>query len=163
MTNDLLFIGGQVWLGPDRRDTALAVSAGRITALGAEAEAAGATTVIDLAGGLLLPAFSDGHCHPTQAGLEMFGPAIAGLGSVEAILTEVARYAADHPELEWIVGGTYDPALVPGGSFHASWLDEIVPDRPVLLHATDHHTVWCNSAALRLAGVDADTPTRTPG
>lgn len=158
MTNDLLFTGGQVWLGPGRRSTALAVSAGRISALGAEADAAGATTVIDLAGGLLLPGFSDGHCHPTQAGLEMFGPAIAGLTSVEGILAEVARYAAEHPELDWIIGGTYDPALVPGGSFHASWLDEIVPDRPVLLKATDHHTIWCNSAALQLAGVDADTP-----
>ena len=158
MTNDLLFTGGEVWLGPGRRSTALAVSAGRISAIGPDAEADGATTVVDLAGGLLLPAFSDGHCHPTQAGLEMFGPAIAGLTSVEAILAEVARYAADHPELDWIVGGTYDPALVAGGSFHAAWLDEIVPDRPVLLKATDHHTIWCNSAALRLAGVDADTP-----
>lgn len=158
MTNDLLFTGGQVWLGPGRRSTALAVSAGRISAIGPEADAAGAATVIDLAGGLLLPGFSDGHCHPPQAGLEMFGPAIAGLSSVEDILTEVGRYAAEHPELDWIVGGTYDPALVSGGSFHAAWLDGVVPDRPVLLHATDHHTVWCNSAALRLAGVDADTP-----
>ncbi len=158
MTADLLFRNGTVWLGPDRRSTALAVAAGRIQALGDEALAAGAATEIDLTGGLLLPAFTDGHCHPTQAGLEMFGPAIAGLGSVADIVAEVGRYAAEHPELDWIVGGTYDPALAPGGSFHAAWLDEVVPDRPVLLKATDHHTIWCNTAALELAGVDADTP-----
>jgi predicted amidohydrolase YtcJ len=114
--------------------------------------------VFDLAGGLLLPAFSDGHCHAPQAGLEMFGPAISGLDSIPAIVAEVGRFAAAHPELAWITGGTYDPALAPGGSYLAAWLDEVVPDRPVMLKATDHHTAWCNSAALALAGVDADTP-----
>ncbi len=157
MVADLLFVNGPVWLGPGRRTTALAVTGGRISALGADAETAGAGEVIDLAGGLLLPGFSDGHCHPNQAGLEMLGPAISGLDSVEAIVAEVGRFATAHPELEWITGGTYDPALAVGGSYLASWLDEVVPDRPVILKATDHHTAWCNSTALALAGVDADT------
>lgn len=158
MTADVLFTNGTVWLGPGRRTTALAVTGGLISALGEDAVAAGADEVVDLAGGLLLPAFSDGHCHPNHAGLEMFGPAITGLDSVEAIVAEVGRYAAAHPELAWITGGTYDPALAPGGTFQASWLDAVVPDRPVMLKATDHHTAWVNTAALKLAGVDASTP-----
>ncbi len=158
MTADLLFTGGQIWLGPGRRSTALAVTGDRVSALGDEAVAAGAATVVDLDGGLLLPGFSDGHCHPPQAGLEKIGPLVSDLDSVEAIVAEVARFAAANPDLEWIKGGSYDPSLAEGGTFLAAWLDEVVPDRPVLLKAHDYHTAWCNSKALELAGITAATP-----
>jgi hypothetical protein len=62
-----------------------------------------------------------------------------------------------------VLGGSYDPALAPGGRFDAGWLDAAVPDRPVVLTAADHHAVWCNTAALRRAGVDASTPDPADG
>ncbi|UUT35975.1 amidohydrolase family protein [Microbacterium elymi] len=37
-------------------------------------------------------------------------------------------------------------------------LDEIVRDRPVALSDAGHHTLWVNSRALELAGVDRHTP-----
>ena len=67
-------------------------------------------------------------------------------------------YAAEHPDEEWIVGASYDGSLAPDGLFDARWLDAAVPDRPVVLRAWDYHTVWCNSEALRRAGITADTP-----
>ncbi|NEA00838.1 amidohydrolase family protein, partial [Streptomyces sp. SID10116] len=36
--------------------------------------------------------------------------------------------------------------------------DAAVPDRPVVLRAHDYHTVWCNTEALRRAGVTEATP-----
>ncbi|MDN5768594.1 MAG: amidohydrolase family protein [Humibacillus sp.] len=48
--------------------------------------------------------------------------------------------------------------LSPGGRFDARWLDEAVPDRPVMLRAWDDHTVWVNTRALELAGITASTP-----
>ena len=63
-----------------------------------------------------------------------------------------------HPELEWIEGGGYDPTLVPKGVGDATVLDAAVADRPVVLEASDHHTMWVNSEALRRAGIDASTP-----
>ena len=39
-----------------------------------------------------------------------------------------------------------------------SALDRVVPDRPVLLTASDGHTAWVNSRALELAGISRDTP-----
>lgn len=158
MTAEVLFTGGQVWLGPGRRSTALAVGAGRILAIGPEAESMEAVETIDLGGGMLLPAFSDGHCHPPQAGLEKQGPIISHLQSVDDIVAEVGRYAAANPDQEWIIGGSYDPALAPLGSFQAAWLDAVVSDRPVMLRAHDYHTAWVNSKALALAGLTADTP-----
>ena len=155
-----VFSGGPVWLGPGRRTRALAVRDGRLVALGDEALALRrfAAETVDLEGGLLLPAYSDGHCHPVQAGVELGGPAVLGVGSVAEVVAAVGAYAAAHPERAWIQGGGYDPALAPGGAFDARWLDAAVSDRPVLLRATDHHTVWCNTRALELAGIDAHAP-----
>lgn len=154
--SDLLFTGGTVWTGTTVTD-ALAVSDGRITALGQEAVRHGGAE-IDLAGGFLMPSFGDGHAHPLFGGLEAQGPQIKDCTSVAAILAAVGRYAAENPSLEWIVGGSYDPALVPGGEFDARWLDEAVPDVPVVLRAHDYHTVWCNTEALRRAGIVDETP-----
>ncbi|MFE3455357.1 amidohydrolase [Nonomuraea sp. NPDC059194] len=148
---DLLFTNGTIWTGYG--DAAeLAVSAGRI------ADTATDATVIDLEGGFLMPSFGDGHAHPLFGGLEAQGPQIKGKATVEEIVAEVARYAAANPTLEWIVGGSYDPAIVPGGEFDARWLDAAVPDRPVVLRAYDYHTVWCNSVALERAGIGPSTP-----
>lgn len=106
----------------------------------------------------LMPAFGDGHAHPVFGGLEAEGPQVRAQTSVEGIVAEVARYAAEHPDEAWICGASYDSSLSPGGLFDARWLDEAVPDRPVLLRAWDYHTVWVNTRALELAGIDADTP-----
>ena len=67
-------------------------------------------------------------------------------------------YARAHPELDWIEGGGYDPWLLPHGVGDATVLDKAVADRPVVLEASDHHTMWVNSEALRRAGISASTP-----
>ncbi|MCB5907795.1 amidohydrolase [Streptomyces pinistramenti] len=146
--------------GPGTDTTALAVRDGRIVALGpaAEALAAGRAETVDLGSGLLTAAFGDGHAHPMFGGLEAAGPQIKGLASVDAVVAEVGRWAAAHPEEEWIVGASYDPALAPAGEFDARWLDDAVPGRPVVLRAYDYHTVWCNTEALRRAGITDATP-----
>ncbi|MER6943674.1 amidohydrolase [Nonomuraea sp. NPDC000554] len=153
----VLFTGGTIWTGAAVTD-ALAVSGGRITALGQDALDQADGQVVDLEGGFLMPAFGDGHAHPLYGGLEAQGPQIKECASVEEIVAAVGRYAGEHPELEWIVGGSYDPALTPAGEFDARWLDEAVPDRPVVLRAYDYHTLWCNTAALERAGIGPDTP-----
>jgi predicted amidohydrolase YtcJ len=111
----------------------------------------------DLTGKFLFPTFGDGHAHPLFAGREASGPAVTDLGSLPEILAEIARYATAHPD-GWIVGGAYEAAVIPGGDFEATWLDEVVADRPVVLHAADHHTIWVNSKALGIAGITAQTP-----
>lgn len=155
-----VFHGGTVWLGPEQTTTAVAVINGTIIALGDEAQAltSSADSIVDLDGKFLMPAFSDGHCHPVFAGLEYQGPAITGKKSVDDIVEQVRIYASEHPELEWIRGGSYDPTLAPDGNFDAAWLDAVVPDRPVVLRASDYHTLWCNSEALRRAHVTTETP-----
>ena len=152
-----LFDNGTIWTGAQTSD-ALLVADGVVVALGQAARDAHADEIVDLQGGFLMPSFGDGHAHPLYGGLESAGPQVRSCGSVDEIVAEVARFAAENPDLEWIAGASYDGSLVPGGLFDARWLDAAVPDRPVVLRAWDYHTFWVNSVALQRAGITDDTP-----
>jgi predicted amidohydrolase YtcJ len=156
-----VLLNATVWT-PDGDVQAIAVQDGRISAFGDSAQALADTAdeIIDIGGGFVMPAFGDGHCHPLQAGYEQLGPPIRPAASIAEIIEVVGRFAAEHHELEWIIGGSYDSTLSPNGLFDARWLDAAVADRPVVLRAWDYHTVWCNTEAMRRAGLDdtaADT------
>jgi len=149
------------------RHEAVAVANGRIAAVGSAAaivELAGPRTqVLDLGGRLVLPGFIDSHMHASFAHEELYDLSLAGLGSIEACLGAVARFAAEHPDLPAIRGNgwsdTYAPALGPA----AADLDTVVPDRPVALFDDSYHFVWANTVALREAGIDASTPDPASG
>jgi len=116
-----------------------------------------AETTIDLNGAFVIPAFLDGHAHPIFAGREAAGPKINGINSIEEIKAQVKAFALANPKIPWIIGGAYEAAIIEGGDFDAKWLDEVVSDRPVVLHAVDHHTIWVNSKALEVAGITSAT------
>jgi len=157
-----LFTNGTVWMGPGHPDeNAALVIDGRIAAIGEAAlrrSTDADTTTVDLADGFLMPSFGEGHAHPIFGGLEDCGPNLRDCTSVAEIVAEVRRFAEANPDLEWILGASYDGSFAAEGLFDARWLDEAVSDRPVVLRAWDYHTVWCNSRALELAGIDAATP-----
>lgn len=141
---------------------AVAVAGGRIVFVGPDS-AAGAwigprTTRVDLAGKMLLPAFHDSHVHPVSSGVDALDCDLRGLGTVDEVLAAVARFAAAHPDAAWVRGGGWELPLFPDGNPSKALLDRIVPDRPVLLEASDGHSAWANSKALRISGVDAATP-----
>src|SRR5205823_6163135 len=74
------------------------------------------------------------------------------------------EYAAAHPKNAWVVGFGWNQELWPEKRFPtAADLDAIVPDRPVVLERVDGHAVVTNSAAMKAAGVTAQTPVPTGG
>lgn len=167
---DLLFTGGAVYAGPGRGSVPepfeVAVVDGRIAAIDADLSAwrGPGTEVVDLAGGMLHAGFVDAHIHPIQGGLERLGCDLTSASTAAEYLEVVARHAAEHPARadiagsEWITGGGWSMSAFPGGTPSAAALDAVVPDRPVLLFNRDHHGAWSNTAALRVAGIDASTP-----
>ena len=169
MPADLVFVNGPVFTaGPARSFArALAVTGERITAVGDEttvSESIGpATRVVDLAGRMLSPGFQDAHCHPGSSGLDLLRCSFEGCASAEDAIEYVARYADDHPETEWILGGGWHQTWFPRGCPPKEALDTVVPDRPVLVYNADGHGAWANSLALSLAGVDASTPDPSDG
>ncbi len=134
-----------------------------IVAVGDQALASDFDEVIDLDGAFVIPAFLDGHAHPIFAGREAAGPKINGLSSLEEILKEVKNFAEKNPTMPWIIGGAYEAAIIEAGAFDAHWLDSVVFDRPVVLHAVDHHTIWVNSEALKRAKINEKTPDPSGG
>ncbi|MHB1740181.1 MAG: amidohydrolase [Actinomycetes bacterium] len=165
---DLVVTGTDVYtVDPARSWTdAVAVRDARIVALGSPAvhKLVGPDTrVVEARGGLVLPGFQDAHLHPPVAGRNLLHVALDGLDGPVAYLGEIARYAAAHPEQEWIVGGGWAMEHFPGGTPRKEDLDAIVPDRPVFLFNRDVHGAWVNSVALVRAGITAQTPDPTDG
>jgi predicted amidohydrolase YtcJ len=160
---DQIFMGGRIFCAdPIRRfATALAVSGGRIVAIGHDEirDLAGpGTQVHELAEGLVVPGFIDAHVHPIQGGLERRQCDLSDLGTREEYLEAVRAYSDTRPELTWITGGGWQMSAFPAGTPTREDLDRVCADRPVFLPNRDHHGAWVNSMALELAGVDSTTP-----
>ena len=152
-----IFRGGQAWSPGRGLFQGLLIEDGRIIAIGDDALRQSADEVIDLEDSFLMPSFGDGHAHPIFAGREAAGPKVNGLQNINEIQEAVRIFAQANPETPWIIGGAYEAAIICGGDFDAHWLDEVVSDRPVVLHAVDHHTIWVNSKALEMAGITSAT------
>jgi predicted amidohydrolase YtcJ len=160
---DLVFVNGPVFTaGPARSFArAIAVAGNRISAVGDETtvlETVGQKTrVVDLAGRMLTPGFQDAHCHPGSSGLDLLRCSFEGCRNAEDAVAYVARYAAEHPDRPWIIGGGWIQTWFARGCPPKEALDAVLPDRPVLVYNADGHGAWVNSLALRMAGVDATT------
>jgi predicted amidohydrolase YtcJ len=160
---DLLLTGGAVYTVDGQRTLAeaVAVKDGRIAAVGTDADlapfAGPETRVVELEGRTVLPGFQDAHLHPLDGGLLAIVCNLHKTGSAEDCLAVIGRYAAEHPDREWITGDGWSMDFFPGGNPDKERLDALVPDRPVYLSNRDGHTGWVNSRALELAGITAAT------
>lgn len=167
-TADLIFTGGAVFTADTVRSraTAVAVRGGRIVAVGGDdiLDLAGpGTEIVDLHGGLLVPGFQDAHVHPVWGGLDMLRCDLSGADTADAYLSLIGAYAAAHPDDPWILGGGWAMSAFAGGTPTATALDTVVSDRPAFFPNRDGHGAWVNTAALRLAGIDRDTPDPADG
>lgn len=154
---------GKVWIDDKNTSHALAATDGIVVAHGDAALALAADEKIDLAGRTLLPGFGDGHAHPVFGGIETLFAPVRGPETLAELLGAIKKWADENPDAKWVRGEGYDPSLAPRGEFDAKWLDEIVPDRPVVLRAMDYHTAWVNSKTLELANITKDTPQPSDG
>jgi predicted amidohydrolase YtcJ len=161
---DLVLTGGSVFTA-DAASTveeAVAVRDGRISWVGpadeAEAQAGPQTQVLDLEGRTVLPGFQDAHLHPAEGGLSALQCDLHGTDSREACLEAIARYSAEHPELDWIVGTGWSIDSFAGGTPSRADLDVVVPDRPAFFDNRDGHGGWVNTVALAAAGITRETP-----
>jgi len=148
--------------GKLQRFEAMLVNQGKVVAIGSHAELApraGQATVLDGGGHTLLPGLIDAHGHVMGLGIALRRIDLRDTTSLDAALARVKDYAAAHPGMPWIQGRGWNQEVWRLGRFPtAAELDRAVADRPVWLGRVDGHAGWANSAALRLAGVDRDTP-----
>ncbi|MDL9978548.1 amidohydrolase [Microbacterium sp. ASV49] len=164
---DLVFTGGPVFTANTVRSraSAVAVAGGRIVAVGHDVSdlIGPSTEVVDLRGRMLVPGFQDAHVHPVWGGLDMLRCNLAPYDTAAEYLEAIGSYAVAHPDEEWVLGGGWSMSAFPGGTPTAAALDTVVPDRPAFLPNRDGHGAWVNSVALRLAGIDRNTPDPADG
>ncbi len=147
---------------------AVAITGDKITYVGTNAQLSdhiGADTkVVDLHGRMMLPALQDSHIHPISGGVEALSCDLNSLVGLEDYKAEIANYAEENPDLDWILGGGWSMAVFgAGGAPSKIILDELVPNRPVYLTSRDGHSGWANSLALEIAGITKDTPNPVDG
>lgn len=161
---DLAIRNARIWTGDPALPwaTALAVQGDSIVFVGTNdgvAEHIGATTeVIDSPPGMVVPGFIDSHVHMLASGFELSSVQLRDAKTPKEFAQRIAAFAATVPEGTWITGGTWDHQNWGGELPHRSWIDEATPATPVMVVRLDGHMVLANSLALRLAGIDADTP-----
>jgi predicted amidohydrolase YtcJ len=140
------------------RAEAIAVSGGRILAVGSEAQidvyCGPDTHVIDAKGGTVLPGFNEAHMHIFGGSAELTELSLFGIKGFGALEAAVRAYAAENPGLRLLIAQQTDYTILSDEErLSRHHLDRIIADRPLLLVAPDHHTAWANTIALKTAGI----------
>ena len=164
MKVDLAILGGSVYTvaAAQPRAEAVAVAGGRIVAVGSDRQIrkliGAGTDVVELEGQTVLPGFQDAHIHFAHGGMAAQTCDLHESTSPTQHAEVIVAYASMHPAVPWIVGGGWSMDDFGRAMPSAGFLDDLVPDRPVVLETRDAHTAWVNSRALELAGISAATP-----
>lgn len=131
---------------------------GVILAVGTEDEALAAAgkqaRVVDLRGMSVLPGFQDAHMHLIEAGVNEILCSFEPFDTLDNTLATVEDCMASS-KTDWVLGsGVSMTNLLDQDDNPIALLDEISPDRPVLILDDIGHGAWANSAAMRAAGYD---------
>jgi predicted amidohydrolase YtcJ len=137
---------------------AMVIKDGKIIATGTFAELEKSWQVkekIDAGGKFIYPGFIDAHAHFAGYGRSLQTVNLVGTTSWEDVIEKVKTFATENPE-GWITGRGWDQndwavKLFPTNEK----LNELFPDRPVLITRIDGHAAMANQKALDLANVKA--------
>jgi predicted amidohydrolase YtcJ len=162
---DLVIVGNILTVDAARPTAeALAVSDGRIVAIGTRADVqpwVGADTDVREVGGCVLPGFVEAHGHPLMEAVALSDRMVDirpvtlrnADDVVAAVHAEVAKRGADGAYLNgWdplLQNGLPEPTL--------AWLDSVA-DTPLVIMHNSGHKAYFNTAAARAAGLTRDTP-----
>jgi predicted amidohydrolase YtcJ len=161
---DLVFRGGAVYtLDPEQPwARAVAVSDGRIAYVGDDSGVADwigeGTEVIELGDGMLLPGFHDSHMHPMAAGARYLACPLNVLDWPDEVLVTLAQCAAGLDDGQWLRATGLNQEVLDGAGPGVGLLDLVSAGHPAMVSSRYGAVVWLNSEALRLAGIDANTP-----
>ena len=147
------------------RVEAVGFEKGKIVAAGATAEVSkmvgSDTQVVHLAGRTVIPGFVDPHNHFS---FTTFQPVSVDCSvpphvSINGVLDAIGAAAKSAPPGQWIWGWGFNARAMEGHRrITRKQLDEVAPDNPVTIEDSSVHAAYANTPALRLAGIDRNTP-----
>ena len=172
---DIVFKNGTVQTMVEEGDTAaaMAVKGNKIVyvgdASGLDKFIGNETEVIDLDGGMVIPGFMDGHIHaPGNWVTALYEIDLTEGTTIDEYKKTIKEFVTKHPDDKAYVGGTFminafdqEDGTNPGPN--KDILDAICSDKPIVLRDVSYHSVWVNSKALELGGIDDKTENPTGG
>ncbi len=158
---DLVIINAKIWTPSNETQQAIAIRSDSILAVGSNAfieSLIGPTTIcIDARGGTVTPGLNDAHVHFLSGSLSMGQVDLIEVETLLEIETRIRAFVALHRDEACIVGRGWLYGAFPGGMPTKEQLDHLISDRPAIMKCYDGHTVWVNSKALALAGINRAT------
>ena len=118
----------------------------------------GNTAIVDLEGRTVIPGIVDAHIHLLFGAYALHGLNLTTpLASVttdrpDELVAGLKAYAQVHPQ-DAVILARADFSATPPSTPTRALLDLAVPGRPVVIHNSTEHSLWVNTAALRLAGI----------
>jgi predicted amidohydrolase YtcJ len=110
---------------------------------------------VNAEGKFIYPGFIDAHAHFFGYGNSLQNANLVGTESWDDILSILKSFAASHPD-GWLLGRGWDQNDWPIKDFPTNEkLNELFPNRPVLLTRVDGHAAIANQKALEMAGIKA--------
>lgn len=164
-TNDILLYNGKIYLEKGRFAQAIRIRGGRVAAVGENTELlAGAENAekIDLAGKTVIPGLIDSHMHLFNVGRTLRAVRLHGAGSLAEVLDRCRAYLAENrPEPGSVIvgrGWNHDYFTDEHRMPNRHDLDKVTTDHALILTRACGHALVCNTRALEMAGVTAQTP-----
>jgi predicted amidohydrolase YtcJ len=162
---DIVFKNGNVYTVNERQPhaEAIAIKGDRIVFVGSNLEVkryeGKGTRIVDLGGKTVVPGLTDSHNHLIGVGQREMTLNLEGTTSLEDFLARVKARVDRAKPGEWITGrGWIETHWKPPVFPTRQELDGVAPANPVFLRRADGHGAVANSAALKLAQVDRNTP-----
>lgn len=145
------------------RAEAIALAGEKIAAVGSNDAILGmkheGAELIDLQGKMALPGFVDSHAHPSWGGTELlYKVDLFNCKDAEEYPKRIASFLKERPQINFLQGvGWVNPHFPPEGPSRFV-LDQLRDDIPMVFDSADHHSIWANTKAMELAGIDENTP-----
>ena len=118
------------------------------------------TKIIDLKGKTVLPGLIDSHMHPGGSwGAYLIRGVACGPNytKIEEMLEAIQKKAHETPKGNWILGYGMDNVKM-GRYPTLDELDKASPNNPLYIQRRDGHNGVANTQALKIAGINRDTP-----
>jgi len=162
---DVIFKNGNIYTVNSGRPKAeaVAVKGDRIVYVGSNVQAqryvGKSTRIVDLLGKTVVPGMTDAHQHLPGVGFREMTLNLEGVISIEDFLQKVKERVDQAKPGAWVTGrGWIETFWKPPVFPTRADLDKVAPNNPVVLTRADGHASVVNSAALKIAEVDKNTP-----
>jgi len=161
---DLLVTNANIWTGDidNPKAEAIAVKGDSILAIGSLKEVmkfkSESTKIVDALGNFITPGFIDTHVHLLMGGNSLLSVQLRDAKTKKEFIDRIASFTKKIKPDQWIVEGNWDHTLWGGELPTKKWIDKFTHENPVAIYRMDGHMILANSAALKIAGIDRNTP-----